>query len=228
MPHPVHESHTSSCTQRHAGHHVAQVESFTPAWSYLGEACTLACRQKKNKQPARASSGTNAKALPRTPNSSPGLLASSMGPAPQTMASAPQAQLPPADMQQAISAALAAAQNAPQATQPHGQAAHAAASLPLRAPSQTQATSMQPPVGTCNVPTSVAELIALVNVQLKAKHQISPAQASQLQDALRELRILQDLAAEPDESLNHVLRDHGNMSAMQIVAVRQALKKLSS
>ena len=84
------------------------------------------------------------------------------------------------------------------------------------------------PVAASATPATVAKLVSLVNLHLKAEHHITQAQVQALQDALGDVETLLELSIMQADALNEVLRGDGKLHGMQIVAVRRTLKQLGS
>ena len=71
-------------------------------------------------------------------------------------------------------------------------------------------------------PTSIADFAKSVNVQLKPELQLTQAQLQQLQIAVGDLRLLQELYH--DQNSNDVLRAEVQLNSLQVVAARRLLK----
>ena len=77
-------------------------------------------------------------------------------------------------------------------------------------------------------PATVAKLVSLVNLQLKAEHQITQTQVQALQEALGDVETLLELSIMQADAMTEGLRGEGKLHGGQMRAERRTLKQLGS
>ena len=84
-------------------------------------------------------------------------------------------------------------------------------------------------LGSAAMPSTIAEIVGMINNQLtpaQQGHYITHSQAAQLQMALGDVKLLLGLLGADDSSLNEVLQADCGLGAMQVVAMRRCLHVL--